>query len=173
MATTLRCTMNLLKALKATPSEDASAGTSRLGDWTANLARVSRAQLVIAVSAPTRLAIVIDAAPYAKIPERLADRLFEMLCWIGIPELPARHEADMLRRPQLSRSNSRSVLGALNDYAFCAEQMLLSGRASDTLDVTRVFAKWLVLKPEPMHPADRVRELFGLNPDLPPQVPRW
>lgn len=165
--------MNLMKALKATPCEQAFAGTSRLGDWTANLVRVSRAQLVIAVSEPTRLAIAIEAAPYAKVPERIADRLLETLCWIGIPELAARHEADMLRRPQLSRTNSRSVLGALNDYAFCAEQMLIGGRASDTLDVTRVFAKWLVLKPEPMHPAERAREAFGLDPNLPPQVTGW
>ena len=61
--TALRCTAKLLKAMKATPVANPAPATSRLGDWHANLIRVSRTQLVIAVNDATRFGIVVDAAP--------------------------------------------------------------------------------------------------------------
>lgn len=167
MSTTLRCTRRLLEALRIAPRESTPVPASRLGEWTANLVRVSRRQLVIAVSEPTRLAIVIDAAPYASIPGRLASRLNEVLCWIGVPAPDAGDEAATLRDAVFAPSNSRSVLGALNDYAFCAEDMIRSGSASSALEISLVFANWLVLKPEPMHPGERAREAFGLT-GMPP-----
>jgi hypothetical protein len=173
VGTTLRCTGKLLKGLRVTPREPDSPPDNRLGEWTANLIRVSRGQLVIAVSEPTRFAIVVEAAPYREIPVRLAGRLYESLCWIGVAETDAIDEARALRDALLARSNSRSVLGTLTDYALCAEHTLFDGAASSPLDLTRLFAKWVLLRPEPMHPGERVRAAFGLLPKLPAHAVDW
>ena len=53
--TALRCTAKLLKAMKARPVANPAQATNKLGEWTANLIRVGRIQLVLAVSEPTRL----------------------------------------------------------------------------------------------------------------------
>lgn len=52
--TALRCTAKLLKAMKEKPDLDPAPARNMLGEWTATLVRVSRIQLVIAVSEPTR-----------------------------------------------------------------------------------------------------------------------
>ena len=77
--TVLRCGAKLLRAMKAKPEADPAPASNRLGEWTANLVRMSRIQLVEAVSEPTRLGVVIDAAPYPSIPERFGQALFKTL----------------------------------------------------------------------------------------------
>ena len=170
MGTTLRCTKMLLTALKTAPREQVPPPANRLGEWTANLVRVSRLQLVVAVSEPTRFAIVIDAAPYAGIAQRLSDRLVDALLLIGVPESLAVDEARSLRDAVIARTNSRSVIGAVNDYALCAEGMIRSERAHSALELTQVFSDWIVLRPEPMHPGERVRHAFGLRLRAPPRA---
>ena len=136
-----------------------------LGDWTANLIRVGRIQLVLAVSEPTRLGIVVDAAPYRMIPDRLGHRLFKILLMLGVPADDAAQEAEALRTAPIAASNSRSVLGTLNQFAWQLECDLHYGLAASAAELTRQLAETIVLKPEHiLHPADRVREAFGHEP---------
>jgi hypothetical protein len=112
-----RCTAKLLRAMNAKPIADPAPGSNRLGEWTANLIRVSRIQLVLAVSEPTRFGVVIDAAPYKAIPERFGQALFKALLHLEIPADMAAGEAESMRGMQLASSNSRSVLATLNQFA--------------------------------------------------------
>ncbi len=163
--TILRCTAKLLKAMKAKPVADPSSAANRLGEWTANLVRVGRIQLVLAVSEPTRFGVVIDAAPYATVPFRLSQRLFKALLFIGVPADLAAAEAYAMETPQIAASNSRSVLGTLNQFAFQVECDLYGGRAGSAAELTQRLAEMVVVKPKHINfPADRVREAFGLLP---------
>ena len=161
----LRCTAKLLKAMKAKPVAEPAAASNRLGEWTANLIRVSRIQLVLAVSEPTRMGVVIDAAPYALIPERFSHTLFEALLYLGIPADMAAEEVDSMHGMELAASSSRSVLGTLNQFAYQIESDLWHGKACSARDLTCRLAEMVVIKPKDVgFPADRVREAFGLAP---------
>ena len=163
--TALRCTARLLKALKAKPVADPAPPTNRLGEWTANLIRVSRSQLVIAVSEPTRLGIVIDAAPYADIPLRIAQRLFKTLLFLGLPAELSAAESHAMESPEFAATNSKSVLGTLNQYALEVECDLRGGLAFSPAALTQRLADTIVSSPGHIGaPADRVREAFGLPP---------
>lgn len=163
--TILRCTAKLLKAMKAKPLADPSPATNRTGEWTANLIRVSRIQLVLAVSEPTRFGIVIDAAPYATVPFRLSHQLFKALLFIGVPADLAAAEAYAMEEPAIARSNSPSVLGTLNQFAFQVETDLYYGMAGSAVELTERLADTVVTRPKHIvSPADHVRKAFGLLP---------
>ncbi len=161
--TTLRCTTKLLKALKAKPVAHPAPATNRLGGWTANLIRVSRRQLVLAVNDATRFGVVIEAAPYAEIPLRLAQRVFMALRYIGVPDDLAAAEAQALETPEFAATHSKSVLGTLNQFAFEVECDLHYGLAHSAVALTQRLAEAIVASPRDIGcPADRVRERFGL-----------
>lgn len=161
--TALRCTAKLLKAMKATPVADPRPAGNRLGEWTANLIRTGRVQHVLAVSEPTRMGVVIDAAPYATIPIRLCDALLDALLHLEIDSRDALAEIDAMQPIQLGRTRSRSVLGTLNQFAWQIECKAGRPGAGTAAELTRDLARTVVLKPEHVgFPADRVREAFGL-----------
>ncbi len=76
--------------------------------------RVSRIQLVIAVSEPKRFCVAVDAASYAKVPDRLCEALFVALLEQGIPREMAIAEVAAMASIELAASHSRSELGSLN-----------------------------------------------------------
>ncbi|GAB2587780.1 hypothetical protein ISP15_07015 [Dyella jejuensis] len=151
--------------MKATPETRPHPSHNRLGEWTANLVRVSRIQLVIAVSEPTRFAVVIDAAPYAAVRERFQHALFHALLHIGIPADAAASEVEATYPLEPAVSNCRSVLGTLNRFADEVASALYHGQACSAAELTRQLSGTIVLKPAHIvFPADRVREAFGLAP---------
>jgi hypothetical protein len=163
--TAFRATARLQKAMKARPAADPRPATNRLGEWTANLVRISRVQLVVAVSEPTRFGVVVDAAPYAGIPERFVQGLFHALLAIGVPLDLAAAEAEATLPLEIASSNSRSVLGTLNQYAHQIESDLREGLAHSALELTHRLADTIVLSPKRIvFPSDRARERFGLTP---------
>lgn len=161
--TAFRCTAKLLKAMKAKPVANPAPASNRLGEWTANVVRVSRIQLVLAVSEPTRFGVVIDAAPYARVRERFGEALFHALLDLEIPADLAAEEAESMHNMQLAPSNSRSVLGTLNQFAIQIESDLWHGQAASARELTRRLSEMVVINPRHIDfPADRVREAFGL-----------
>lgn len=167
--TTLRCTAKLLKALKATPVESPPPPDNRLGEWTANLIRYGRKAFVLAVNEPTRLGLMIDAAPYASLGERFTEQLLNSLLWLGIPPEQALAEAEASCPTRFARSNSASVLATINRYCFDMEAHYHYDRELTAIDLSRRLLNEVVLSPKHIgFPADRVREAF----DLPPERPR-
>lgn len=163
--TAFRCTAKLLKAMKEKPELDPLPARNKLGEWTATLVRVSRIQLVLAVSEPTRFCVAIDAAPYATAPQRFAKALLLALLELEIPADAALAEIEAMLPLQVAASNSRSVLGSLNQYAWQADCALYSREVISAVELTRDLARMIVLKPKGIdYPADRVREAFGLPP---------
>ena len=170
--TAFRCTAKLLKAMKQVPETDLAPASNRLGEWTATLVRIGRIQLVLAVSEPTRFAVAIDAAPYATAPQRFAGALLTALLDLGIPSELALAEIDAMLPLRVAASNSRSVLGSLNQFAWQADCAIYSGEVVSAREVTRDLARIIVLKPKGIDfPADRVWEAFGLPPI--DRRPRW
>lgn len=163
--TAFRCTVKLLKVMKEAPETDPAPASNRLGEWTATLVRVGRIQLVLAVSEPTRFAVAVDAALYATAPQRFASGLLAALLELEIPAELALAELEAMLPLQVAASNSRSVLGGLNQFAWQADCAMYSRDAISAREVTRDLSRMILLKPKGIDfPADRVREAFGLAP---------
>lgn len=151
--------------MKATPAPHPQPAGGRLGEWTANLIRISRMQLVVATSEPTRFGVVIDAAPYATLLKRFEHALFQALLHIEVPRDMAAAEVQACNPLEVSASNSRSVLGTLNWYAADIETAVRYRKASSAEALTRRLAKAVMFQPKHIgFPVDRVRELFDLPP---------
>lgn len=122
--TALRCTQKLLKAMKVTPSAPPAPGANRLGDWSMNLLH-TRPKLVVAVSEHDRLGLVLEAAPFATLPQRFADAVFVQLLAIGVPPDEARHERDAMQPLVVTATtgyaNRLSLQANLKEYAWLVE----------------------------------------------------
>src|SRR5487761_2023809 len=94
--TVLRCTQKLLAAMKVAPSEPPMPGMNRLGDWMLNLIH-TRPKLVVAVSGHDRLGLVLEAAPFATLPQRFAEAVFVQLLAIGVSSEAALRERDAMQ----------------------------------------------------------------------------
>ena len=126
--TALRCTQKLLTAMKVKPSAPPIPGRNVLGDWSLNLLHVRPCKLVLGVSEHDRFALVLEAAPYATLPQRFVDALFVQLLFIGVPPDVARRECDAMQPLTITATtpyaNRLSLQANLKDYAWVAEYML-------------------------------------------------
>ena len=127
---TLRCTQKLLTAMKSTPSSPPAPSANRLGDWSLNLLH-TRPKLVVAVSEHDRFGMVLEAAPYATLPQRFTDAVFVQLLAIGVPPDAARRERDAMQPLSITATtpyaNRMSLQANLKDYAWLVERMMDDG----------------------------------------------
>lgn len=122
--TALRCTQKLLKAMKVAPSAPPAPGANRMGDWSLNLLH-TRPKLVVAVSEHDRLGLVLEAAPFATLPQRFVEAVFVQLLAIGVSPDAARRERDAMQPLIITATtpyaNRLSLQANLKDYAWIAE----------------------------------------------------
>ena len=158
--TALRCTQKLLTTIRVKPAAPPAPGRNVLGDWSLNLLHVRPSKLVLAISEHDRFALVLEAAPYATLPQRLVDALFMQLIFIGVPPDVARRECDAMQPLTITAtthySNRRSIQANMTDYALVVEYMLeVQGAALD--DVNAHLVKHLVgINGEYLRPRERV-----------------
>jgi len=130
--TALRCTQKLLTAMKVGPSAPPAPGANRLGDWSLNLLH-TRPMLVVAVSEHDRLGLMLEAAPYATLPQRFLDAVFVQLLAIGVPPDAARRERDAMQPLTITSTtpyaNRLSLQANLKDYAWQVEWMMTDGES--------------------------------------------
>jgi hypothetical protein len=114
---TLRCTQRLLARLARPPAEIGIEPTTHLGDWYANLLRVGRRQLVLAISERTFLPVVITAAPANTIVARLRVELPEILRAMSVEGATIDEELAEMANVTVARTASRQVTGVLVDFS--------------------------------------------------------
>lgn len=128
--TALRCTQKLLTAMKIAPSMPPAPGANRLGDWSLNLLH-TRPKLVVAMSEHDRLGLVLEAAPYATLPQRFIEAVLVQLLAIGVPPDLARRECDAMQPLTITATthyaNRLSLQANLKDYAWLVEWMIGDG----------------------------------------------
>ena len=117
---TLRCTKKLLGKVKpsliATPIGRESSGV--LGDWYCHYVQHGRAHLILCVCERSLLPVVIPAAPARSFPTRLAETLAHMLMGMGIAPSLIERELVGMTHTVFAATDSRVVLGSLNDFNF-------------------------------------------------------
>lgn len=122
---TLRCTQKLLDRLNIKPVAEAGQANTVLGDWYANLVRVGRQQVVLAVSDRTLLPVVVPAKEARALVARLAQALEPVLMSLDLPADEVIAECRAMQQATIGRTANRRVLGSLNELAFQLEGGLL------------------------------------------------
>ena len=162
---TLHVTRELARSLKlpAKLAVDLSASASALGPWSLGLVHCRPAKLVVAVSATTRWALALHAAPLATLHQRFGPALLKNLLAIGVPPDRARAEVDAHAPTQWALGHDRGVLTHLNQ---CAADVLWA--ATDGLSLPSInhrLAERIILKPQTGTPACEVLRLLGGDPE--------
>jgi hypothetical protein len=137
--------------------------TTCLGDWYAMDIILDRKQFVICVSSRSRLAVVLVAAPYASIPNRICDAVAELLTAIGISESSVQLERDKMNQVVLAKTMSKSILGTLNEYRHQLEALMQSDRVGkdEALKMSLYLSEIISLALPEVYPRRAAFKLFG------------
>jgi len=111
----LRPTARLAAKLRLRLAESHFRSTTRLGDWYATDLSLGRQRLVICVSELSRFAVVLPAAPYATVPERLPPALARVLHLIGVEPAAIEREMAAMGTIAIAKTSNRSVIGTVNE----------------------------------------------------------
>jgi hypothetical protein len=159
----LRCTRKLLDRV-GPPVANPPQSTTVLGEWYAKPFAVAQRRFILLVNASTRIAVVMYARDVAHLPDHFPEALAPVLAQLGIPADDIVREVEASRTVVVATTDSRSLLGQLNDYALHIQFRL---RAVPDADLA-AMASWVNHMPvSPLgmqYPADVARGLFGLAP---------
>lgn len=144
------------------PESTSDMPSTRLGDWTANLVQVGRIKLVLAMNDQTRHLVVLDAAPYATLPERFPFALHRSLVSLGVPPDIAAEEIDRMEPMRIDSAKSRSVLSALSQVAWRLELEVRAGMTSAAELTDHLADNITTIEGKLGFPIDHVRKAFGL-----------
>ncbi len=162
----LRPTASLAKRMKVKLQPNDQLSKTCLGDWYALDMVLSRKQFILCVSSKPRLAVVLEAAPYATFPERLSDAVTAVLRTIGVSDIAIQAERAAMESVVLAKTLDKSILGTLNDYRFQLEAANQMDRFSleDSLKMSIYLSKTISLALPEGYPRDAALRLFGQEP---------
>ena len=117
----LRCTGKLQKRSRVKLKAEQATSSGKLGDWTCHLVYLGQTQTILCVNHTTRLPIFLTAANGKQFPDRLQHALRIILTHFAVPQSAIYRECSELDTVILAKTNDRSVLGSLNDFAQMAD----------------------------------------------------
>ena len=115
---TLRLTHKLRKLLAIDLTEQLKPTTGRLGDWYANFVPTCSGDLVVLVNEKTLLSVAIPIWESEHLLLLFRMRVGNLLGMIGIQPKTIENEIRHYDQIQFGKTNSRSVLGSMNDIAY-------------------------------------------------------
>lgn len=150
--------------VKLRPSSGES--TTRMGDWYAIDLVLNRKQFILCVSSKSRLAVALDASPYANFPDRLCDAVTGVLKAIGVNETAVQEERLQMDEIVLAKTVDKSILGTMNECRFQLDYAHRLGRLdlNDTLMISLSLSKLISLALPEGYPRDAALKLFGQDP---------
>ena len=162
----IRPTASLAKRMKEKLESTADSSTTRMGDWYANDIVLCRKQFILCVSSTSRLAVILEAAPYMSFPDRLSDAVSEVLRAIGVEEEKIQEEREQMNEFKLAKTANKSILGSLNEYRFQLEAHAYMGRLdfSEPLEMSLYLSKTISLVLPEGYPRDAALKIFGQTP---------
>ena len=131
----IRCTARLLKDLGIKLANIPDQPPD-IFDWHANMLRLDRKKYVLFTNSQTLYSFLMRWAGKprsAEFQEQFRLKLFQSLMSEGIAEEYIKHMLDGHKQMTITKTNSRSVLGSMNDLAFQARFMVyMRGRIDDS-----------------------------------------
>ncbi len=122
----LHCTKKVLDRIPGSV-EEPEACTTTLGNWYVNIL-FSRPQVLLLVSEQTLLPVVIGAATLKSMVPRFAEQLAFVLHDLGVPKEDIISELREMMDFRICKTQSRKLLGHVNDYMYHLESALVDDR---------------------------------------------
>lgn len=157
----LRCTRKLLTRV-GSPDPNPPASSSLLGDWYAKPFQIGPKRLILLMSGTSRLPVVMHARDVANLGRSFPDALGAVLTALGVPVAMVETEVAASRDFVYATTDSRSVLGSLNDFAFMAQHRRRDGGEIDVVSLSVELAGTPICAMRFGFPRDVTRGLFGL-----------
>ena len=165
----IRPTASLAKRMKVKLADTDQISTGKLGDWYALNIVLARKQYIMAVSSVTRLAVILEAAPYATFPDRLPSAVKELLTFMAISKDAITSELFHMSHRVLAKTQNRSILGRMNDHRFQLEVRMSHdpwGKFMTTLEMAKMLNNIPSLVLPGTYPESVTKELFASGPIL-------
>jgi hypothetical protein len=141
---TLRCTKNLLRQLRTTPSSEPRPPTTALGDWYATLVLRWPLPLVLCVSEQSLLSVILPAREPGALASRFQTAVREHLLVLGASLQDVEREATAMHQIELGPTVSRSVLGSMGELTFAVEDELQRGRFQTRGELQRYLSTYIM-----------------------------
>jgi hypothetical protein len=160
----LRCTAKLrdpvLKAVRAGATGHGPT-TTLLGDWFANRFNFGAQRYIICTSELALLTVLIPARDLRAVKERLITAIDQVLVDLEVPAVRREREFRQMEEFGVAKTNSRSILGSMNDMAYLAEaELSATGRLFDLRAVNVRLAAVPCGPLNYQYPGDRAVELL-------------
>jgi hypothetical protein len=154
-----RCTRKRLDRL-ARPAESVAVhSTAVLGDWYVTLLFARPQRLLLFVSESTRLPIVLPACELATMAPRFSVAFTHVLQALNIDAPFIARELGAMNDVAFTTTQSRSVLGTVNDFS-CHARWLLHDRPTLTLHQLSLELAETPVRPLRDYPARATHRLF-------------
>ncbi len=132
---TLRCTQKAAKALGFAPHPNVRAGTSPLGDWYVNLVATVGGGAFLFMNEQSLLAVVVPRGTPDLLNVFIA-RVANVLSMIGVPNARIEHELVHFQEARVAPTNSKRLLGVLNDLALHLQLAVEDATPQDKLSLS-------------------------------------
>jgi len=159
----LRCTQQLLRRLKRFDDPPPDPSTTLLGDWYGNLLRMGRRHALLFISQHSRLPVLIPVRQANRLAVVFPDAVCAALAVLAVPQSAIDEERTRMSEVAFDRTNSRTLLGTLNDFAFMTRAHFITVREAALEDIARDLARTPILPLKGARPIDLTRALFGLD----------
>jgi hypothetical protein len=160
MMVVVRCTQKLLRRLPAPSFIEANSSTA-LGDWCGNLIGIGHLRIALFISERSRLPVLLPGRDMANLDRRLAEAVGQILRALGVRADRIRLELEAMADVHIAHTNSRSLLGSLNDFADALRWRLGQEPSADLLSVALKLAETPVGPLGYRAPDEVTRKLLG------------
>ena len=151
--TTIRCTAKLRKRLRIPDAVEPPPPSNRLGDWFANIIFTRHSHFVLLVSERSLLPVLTTARDLDNLVPRFVGCLSDLLHSLEVPAIQIDREIELMQPIGFGRTNSRVVLGSMNDFIQIFKYALPRYQEATPLDWSQLLAR------TPCGPIDMERPL--------------
>lgn len=167
----VRGTTRFRKRLRQQVQAEAIDSTTKLGDWYANILHFGHRQVVLCTSAKSLLSVVFSAQRLRQeFGENLRRSVGTVLRGIGVPEEAVSDELEQMKDYVVTGTESRSVLGSMNDFKIQVEYRLADFGDDAYEELTFELSEVLCGPLDYGRPAEVALELFGATPRRKPPL---
>lgn len=132
---TFRITKKVASRLRRPLLETVAPASNILGDWYVNLHIIRRQHILMLVSERTLLPVLIPAKDAQSFPTRFPLALGSMLFLLGISNDKIEAELKHMGKWQFAKTDSRQILGSMNDFAHMLDTYLDGNQDLESLAI--------------------------------------
>ena len=157
----IRCTQKLLRRLPGSDWEPSRRSSTVLGDWCGNLLFLGPRRILIFISQHSRLPVLLPARDLARLPAVFPLAVSDVLRGVGVPTPHITRELEAMSEARFAPTNSRSLLGSLNDFTLHIRWWFATRRERPLLEMALELSETPVSPLRYEHPSAVTRHLFG------------